>query len=69
MEDIMITKIVKELHDAQAGKVSLSVQLDFVTKMCDKMAEEMAELTKSSKKEIIEEYTYKVYDELKNKKH
>ena len=64
-EDIMITEIVRELHETQADNMKLAVQLEFTTLMCEKMAAEISKLSETPKKEIIEEYTYKVYEESK----
>ena len=67
-EDITIVKMVQELHETQADNMKLATQLEFMTLMCDEMADDLADTDEHGKNQLIEDYTYKVYEKVKNNK-
>ena len=62
-----IVKILTELHETQANRIALTNQLESMTLMCNHMAEELAKIEGVARESIIEEYTYKAYEQIKAK--
>jgi len=66
-EESTIVKIVKELHETQAERIKLTTQLEFMTIMCNSMADELAKIENVGSSKIMEEYTYSSYEKIKSK--
>jgi len=67
MNESTIVKIVRELHETQAERIKLTNQLEFMTIMCNSMADTIAEIDGVTPDKIIEGYTYSSYEKGKNK--
>lgn len=65
--NMTIVKIIKELHVTQADRIVLTNQLESMTLMCNHMADELAKIEGVDPESIIEEYTYKAYEQIKAK--
>lgn len=73
--DPMVLRLVQELHQCQSTAGNLKANLEFMSAMCDLMAEEISNLrtkgigpdvASATPKKITEEFTIKTYGKLKH---